>query len=55
MAINGGDKSIKSKFSSYNSIGIEEIEASNIVLKSGILSDFVGAPGENFLGENKIF
>lgn len=50
LAINGGKKLIDFKFSSYNSIGSEELEASNEVVKSGILSDFVGAPGENFLG-----
>ena len=50
LAINGGKKLIDFKFSSYNSIGSEELKASNEVLQSGILSDFVGAPGENFLG-----
>jgi perosamine synthetase len=50
LAINGGKKSIESNFSLYNSIGSEEIEATNKVIKSGILSDFVGAPGKNFLG-----
>ena len=41
LAINGGKKLIDFKFSSYNSIGSEELEASNEVVKSGILSDFV--------------
>lgn len=50
LAINGGKKLIDFQFTSYNSIGSEELEASNNVVKSGILSDFVGAPGENFLG-----
>lgn len=50
LAINGGEKSISHNFSIYNSIGVEEQEAASKVVKSGILSDFLGAPGSNFLG-----
>ena len=50
LAINGGNKTVTIKFSTYNSIGVEETEAATSVVKSGILSDFVGAPGVNFLG-----
>ena len=50
LAINGGDKSVSHNFSIYNSIGVEEQEAASKVVKSGILSDFLGAPGSNFLG-----
>lgn len=50
LAINGGEKSVSHNFSIYNSIGVEEQEAANKVVKSGILSDFLGAPGSNFLG-----
>ena len=50
LAINGGEKSISHNFSIYNSIGVEEQEAASKVVKSGILSDFIGAPGSNFLG-----
>lgn len=50
LAINGGEKSVSHEFSIYNSIGVEEQEATSEVVKSGILSDFLGAPGTNFLG-----
>ena len=50
LSINGGRKTITEKLSVYNSIGSEEGEAVKSVMESGILSDFVGAPGENFLG-----
>ena len=33
-----------------NTIGKEEIAAANRVLETGVLSDFVGAPGEKFYG-----
>jgi dTDP-4-amino-4,6-dideoxygalactose transaminase len=50
LAINGGVKTINMNFSPYNTIGTEEVEAASAVVRSGVLSDFVGAPGENFLG-----
>ena len=50
LAINGGTKTIGQKFSVYNTMGSEEVDAASEVVKSGVLSDFVGAPGKNFLG-----
>ena len=50
LAINGGIKAIDQTFSVYNTMGPEEVEAASEVVKSGVLSDFVGAPGKNFLG-----
>ena len=50
LAINGGKKSIGIDFSVYNRIGNEEVAAASAVVQSGVLSDFVGAPGEDFLG-----
>jgi len=40
----------KQKFKRYNSIGREEIKSANIVLRSGILSDFLASPGHKFCG-----
>jgi len=54
LAINGGNKTINLAFSSYNTIGPEEVEAASAVVQSGVLSDFVGAPGENFLGGHQV-
>ena len=50
LAINGGSKEISKTFSRYNTIGAEEVKAVTKVLESGVLSDFIGAPGEYFLG-----
>ena len=54
LAILGGPKEIQHDFSSYNPIGFEEIEAVNSVMKSGILSKYVGAFHEDFLGGPKV-
>jgi len=50
LAILGGRKSIDFTFSRYNTIGSEEKRGVIDVIDSGVLSDFVGAPGESFLG-----
>ena len=50
LALKGGPPVISAPFPPYRSLGEEEIIAANRVLKSGILSAFVGAPGPGFLG-----
>ena len=54
LAINGGKKTININFSRYNTIGSEEAEAASAVMQSGVLSDFVGAPGSRFLGGHQV-
>ena len=54
LAINGGSKEISKTFSRYNTIGAEEVKAVTKVLESGVLSDFIGAPGEYFLGGENV-
>lgn len=54
LAILGGDRSLKTPLKKYNSLGVEEIVAVNAVMKSGLLSDFIGADGDNFLGGPKV-
>lgn len=54
LAINGGNKEIDFEFSRYNSFGDEEAAAVANVMKSGVLSDFIGAPGTKFLGGTKV-
>ncbi len=54
LALYGGDPIIKTKFPAYNTIGEEEIKAANKVLKSGILSGFMGCRGEGFDGGEEI-
>jgi dTDP-4-amino-4,6-dideoxygalactose transaminase len=54
LAINGGKKLINRTFSVYNTMGSEEVKAASDVVKTGVLSDFVGAPGEKFLGGQNV-
>ncbi len=50
LAISGGQPIIASPFPPYRSLGEEETAAANRVLRSGVLSAFIGAPGPGFLG-----
>jgi len=50
LAILGGAPTIKDPFVRYNSIGIEEEEAALTVVRSGNLSQFIGAWDPDFLG-----
>ena len=50
LALHGGSPLITESFPPYRSIGDEEIEAANRVLRSGVLSAFIGAAGPGFLG-----
>ncbi len=50
LFIHGGKKTITKKFARYNSIGKEELKAASKVVKTGILSDFVGANTKAFYG-----
>ncbi len=50
LAINGGSPVIAVPFPPYRSLGEEEIAAANRVLRSGVLSAFIGAPGPGFYG-----
>ena len=50
LALVGGEPLIKQNFKPYRSIGKEELKAVKKVVKSGNLSQFIGAPGPDFLG-----
>ena len=50
LALYGGEKHIGSSFKSYNSIGIEELNAAKAVIESGVLSKFLGAWDKDFFG-----
>ena len=54
LALYGGEPIIKKYFSTYNTIGEEEINAVNQVLKSGNLSGFLGSSGNGFYGGKEI-
>ena len=50
LAINGGQKVREKKFPAYKTVGKEEIKAVKRVIKSGILSRFLGCWHEDFYG-----
>ena len=50
LALLGGEPVIDRQFARYNTIGEEEIAAATEVMRSGVLSAYIGAPGECFMG-----
>ncbi len=54
LAIYGGRPTLNKPLPVTNTIGQEEIKATLRVLKSGVLSDFVGRAGNHFLGGREV-
>ncbi len=54
LALHGGEKTIKSDFSLYKSLGEEERVAVNAVMEQGVLSQFLGCWHEDFYGGAKV-
>jgi perosamine synthetase len=54
LAIFGGPKTINEKFSLYNPLGAEEVEAGKAVIESGVLSQYLGAWHPDFFGGPKV-
>lgn len=54
LALFGGQKSITKTFQKYNSMGEEEVEAACEVVRSGNLSNFLGAWHDDFYGGPKV-
>lgn len=50
LALLGGDPMIGTPLALLKAMGEEEVEAAAAVVRSGVLSAFIGAPGEFFLG-----
>jgi len=50
LALLGGPKVINEKFKTYNSIGLEEVNAAKSVVESGVLSQFLGSWNPDFYG-----
>lgn len=50
LALLGGDPVITEPFLPYTSLGEEEVKAAERVVRSGVLSAYVGAPGPGFMG-----
>lgn len=54
LALFGGPRTIVAPFRRYNPIGEEELNAASSVIRSGVLSQFIGAWHEDFLGGPKV-
>ena len=54
LALLGGEKAIGRPFKKYNPIGAEELQAAKEVIESGVLSQYIGAWHEDFLGGPKV-
>jgi dTDP-4-amino-4,6-dideoxygalactose transaminase len=54
LAIFGGEKSFSEEVDRYNSIGVEELLAAQEVVKSGLLSQYLGEWGSDFYGGPKV-
>ncbi len=54
LALFGGDQTIKQDLRKYNSFGAEEVQAAKDVIESGVLSKFIGAWHQDFLGGPKV-
>ena len=50
LAIHGGAPEIESPLELFRSMGEEEVQAAADVVRSGVLSAFIGAPGDFFMG-----
>ena len=54
LAILGGPPAISNSFRRFNTIGEEELAAATEVIRGGVLSGYIGAPGDAFMGGPKV-
>jgi len=54
LAIQGGSPVISYDLEPFNSVGEEEVDAASRVIRSGVLSAYIGAPGEEFMGGQEV-
>lgn len=54
LALFGGTPAIGTPFKPFNTIGDEELAATADVIRSGVLSGYIGAPGEAFMGGPRV-
>jgi perosamine synthetase len=54
LALHGGTPVIARPLDLFHSVGEEEVQAASEVIRSGVLSAYIGAPGEYFMGGPKV-
>lgn len=54
LAIDGGDPVIDRPLELFRSVGEDEVVAASEVIRSGVLSAYIGAPGEFFMGGPRV-
>ncbi|GGA11895.1 aminotransferase DegT [Blastomonas marina] len=54
LAINGGSPAIDRELDAFKSMGRDEEEAAVNVVRSGVLSAYIGAPGPGFMGGESV-
>lgn len=54
LALHGGPKAIPAELEAFKSMSEDEVDAAARVIRSGVLSAFIGAPGEFFLGGTEV-
>ena len=54
LALLGGDKAVTKDFPIYNAMGTAEVDAATEVIKSGVLSGFLGGWGDKFNGGKNV-
>lgn len=54
LALLGGTPAVQTQFKPFNTIGEEELAAATAVIRSGVLSAYIGAPGAAFMGGPRV-
>lgn len=54
LALLGGTPAVQTHFKPFNTIGEEELAAATAVIRSGVLSAYIGAPGAAFMGGPRV-
>ncbi len=54
LALLGGTPVVQVQFKPFNTIGEEELAAATAVIRSGVLSAYIGAPGAAFMGGPRV-
>ena len=54
LALFGGKPAVSKPLQLFNSVGEDEVAAASRVIRSGVLSAYIGAPGEGFMGGREV-